>query len=195
MDFKNKYKSLLLKWEIDTKLRYCMFVAQLKAESGLKLTRENMMYTTITQLRKTFYTPFKGKSDAFVSQYLRNPQKLANYVYANRGGNGNEASGDGWKYRAGGYIGITHRNNYAKLSKDTGIDFLNNPDLILIEANALIASLWFWKEQKLNYWADRGNLDAVSDLINIGQRTVTVGDANGYEHRKKYYEELLKMDY
>lgn len=195
MDFKNKYKTLLLKWDINTKLRYCMLVAEMKAESGLKLVREDMYYKTIKQARDMFYTPFLGKSDEFVTQYLRNPEKLANYVYANRGGNGNVASGDGWKYRAGGYIGITFKNTYEKLSKDTGIDFVNNPDLLLIEVNALIASLWFWKENKLNTHADRGDLDAVSDLINIGKRTKTVGDANGYKHRKTYYEELIKMDY
>lgn len=195
MDFKNKYKTLLSKWEINTKLRYCMIVAQMKAESGLKLTREDMYYTTIKQARAMFYTPFLGKSDEFVTKYLRNPQGLANYVYANRGGNGNEASGDGWKYRAGGYIGITFKNTYAKLSKDTGIDFVGNPDLLLDEVNALLASLWFWKENKLNQYADKGDLDAVSDLINIGKRTSKVGDTNGYKHRKTYYEEFLKLDY
>lgn len=195
MDFKNKYKTLLNKAKINTKLRYSMFMGQLKAESGLKLKRENMLYTTIQALRNAFYSPFKGKTDAFVSQYLRNPQKLANYVYANKYGNGNEASGDGWKYRAGGYIGITFKGNYAKLSKDTGIDFVGNPDLLLEETNALIASLWYWREHNLNAHADRGDLDAVSDIINIGKRTVKYGDANGFDHRKKYYEEYLAMAY
>lgn len=195
MDIKNKYKTLLSKYDIVTKLRYCMIMAQMKAESKLKLVREDLFYKTIEGLRGAFYTPFKGKSDAFVSQYLRSPEKLANYVYANKYGNGNESSGDGWKYRAGGFIGITFKGNYAKLSKDTGIDFVGNPDLLLTEVNALIASLWYWKEHNLNAYADKGDLDAVSDIINIGKRTIKYGDANGFKHRKEYYDEYLSMAY
>jgi putative chitinase len=102
----------------------------------------------ITKLLNTcvkLYSPFKGKSDSFISQ---NPdRKCANYVYSNREGNGNEASGDGFRFRGGGIFQNTFRNSYLKLSKDTRIDFIGNPDLITVEANAVIAALEYWKQQ------------------------------------------------
>lgn len=188
MNFKKKYKTLLLGYYINTKLRYDHFMAQIEHESDLELVREGMYYKTIGSLRDTFKSPFKGKSDSFVSQYLRNPEKLANYVYANRNGNGNEASGDGWKYRAGGYLGVTGKGNYLVLSKDTGIDFVGNPDLILLEANSLISALWYWKNHNLNALADKDDLEGISDIINIGSRTKKIGDSNGFADRKSNYE-------
>ena len=99
-------------------------------------------------------------------------------------GNGNQDSEDGYKYRGGGYIQGTGKDFYSNLSKATGIDFVNNPDLILIEENAITAALWFWKIHGLNELADKDNLDAISDIINIGHQTVKIGDANGFANRK-----------
>ena len=95
-------------------------------------------------------------------------------------GNGNEASGDGFKYRAGGYIGITGKTNYLLLSKDTRIDFVNNPDLLLQEANAIVAAHWFWNKNHLNLLADKDNVRAITKVVN--------GGYNGLAHRT----ELLK---
>jgi len=90
---------------------------------------------------------------ATAQTYERKPEMIANRVYANRMGNGNEQSGDGWKYRGRGFLQITGRENYLLLSKDTRIDFLNNPDLLLEEANAMISALWFWQKNNLNSFA------------------------------------------
>lgn len=193
MNFKQKYKSLFQAFYINTKLRHDHFMAQIEHESKLKLKREDLHYKTVEQARKIFKTPFKGKSDAFVQQYLFNSEKMANYVYANRNGNGDETSGDGYKYRAGGYIGITGKNNYLMLSKDVRIDFMSNPDLILEEANALIASLWYWNKNKLSQYADKNDLDAISDIVNIGRLTETKGDSNGFDDRKLIYEKYERM--
>jgi len=149
-----KYKSLLNSYGVSTPLRIAHFMAQIEHESGLKLVRESVFYTTIKGLRATFKTPFLGKSDAFVTQYLRNSEKCANYVYANRMGNGNEASGDGFKYRGGGFLQNTGKSMYAELEKDTKIQLLENPDLILQEANAMICALHFWKKNNLNVSCD-----------------------------------------
>lgn len=178
-----KYKSQLDKYEINTPIRKAHFFAQLDHESGLKAIRENLFYTTIAAARKAFKSPFQGKPDSFVAQYLRNPQKLANYVYANRNGNGNEASGDGWKYRAGGMIGTTGKTNFARLSKVTGVDYVGNPDLLNNEADSFIAGLVFWKDNRLNIYADKDDLDSISDLINKGRLTSNYGDANGFKDR------------
>jgi putative chitinase len=192
MRLDQKYKSLFNGYHVNTPLRIAHFMGQAEAESGLRSVRESCYYKTIDSLRKTFYSPFKGKSDAFVSQYLKNTEKCANYVYANRNGNGNEASGDGFTYRGGGIFQNTFRNNYLKLSKDTRIDFIGNPDLITVEANAVIAALEYWKNNNLNKYADLDDLDSISDIINIGRRTQKVGDANGYKHRKECVDEWKK---
>ena len=179
-----KYKSLFENYALNTVLRISHFLAQIGHESGFILKREDLYYTSISGLRKTFKTPFKGKSDAFVSQYLRNPEKCADYVYANRMGNGNEASGDGWRFRGGGYLQNTGRNQFTWLTNVTGIDFIGQPNLILIEANAMIAALEYWKANDLNSYADKDDIDALSDIINIGRKTVAYGDSNGFAHRK-----------
>jgi putative chitinase len=103
-------------------------------------------------------------------------------------GNGNEQSGDGWKYRGRGFIQITGKENYSNLSKDTGIDFLSNPDLLLQEPNAIISALWFWHKNDLNSYADTGDLIGLTRRIN--------GGLNGIEHRKELllkWKKLLKI--
>lgn len=195
MELLNKYKTLFTKYGITTILRKAMFLAQADHESGLKPVSEGFYYRTVESLRNTFYSPFKGKSDAFIAQYVKNPEKCANYVYANRMGNGNEASGDGWKYRGRGIFQVTGKDNYAKLSKDTGVDYVSNPDLLLTEADSLIAALWFWNINNLNKYADTGNIDAVSDIINKGRLTSAYGDAHGFSFRNnkyQYYKNNLK---
>lgn len=187
-----KYKTLLGNSKINTPLRLAYFFGELEAESNLVPKRESLYYTTIKGLRNTFYSPFKGKSDAFVKQYLRNSVKCANYVYANRGGNGNEASGDGYKYRGGGFIQNTFKDGYEQLAKDTGIPFDKNPDLITEEANAMIAAINYWVKNDLNKYADKDDIDAVSDIINKGRKTSAYGDANGFKERKEAVEKYKK---
>jgi len=185
MQLYEKYNTLFNNYGLTSALRTANFMAQIDAESGLKPKRESLYFKTIEGLRNTFYTPFKGKSDAFVSQYLKDSVKCANYVYANRGGNGNEASGDGFKFRGGGLIQNTHKDGYQRLKDKTGIDFISNPDFIIEEANAILASLIFWKDNDLNRYADLDDLDAISDQINKGKQTVKEGDSNGYDKRQK----------
>lgn len=189
MKLYDKYNTLLNQYGINTKLRTAHFMAQIEAESGLNPKRESLYFTKISGLRNTFKTPFLNKTDLFVVKYLKDSVKCANYVYANRGGNGNEASGDGYKFRGGGLLQNTFHDGYKWLTEKTGIDFITNPDLILEESNAMIASLEFWKANNLNKYADLDDLDAISDQINLGRQTDKYGDANGFEHRKEF---LLK---
>lgn len=186
MSLQEKYKTLFEKYGLNTKLRIAHFLAEYEHENPDN-SAESLYYKTIDSLRKTFYTPFKNKSDTFVSQYLKNSVKCANYVYANRMGNGSEASGEGYKYRGRGF-GITGKENYYRLSNDTDIDFLKNPDLLLEEANGIISGLWYWKRLGLNRYADKNDLDAIADLINIGRLTEKEGDANGFEARQKLFK-------
>lgn len=180
-----KYKTLLKKWEISTPLRVAHFMAQIDHESGLKPISENLNYSA-EGLLKTFSKYFTS-SQAKI--YARQPEKIANRVYGNRMGNGDEVSGDGWKYRGRGFLQITGKNNYVKLREDTGVDYVNNPDLLLTEADSMISACWYWKTNNINRFADKDDLDGVSDLINLGKKTDRYGDANGFKDRK---EKLIK---
>lgn len=182
MNLAIRYRSLLSSYGINTPLRLSHFFCQIDHESGLKPISENLNYSS-QGLRTTFLKYFP--TVALANKYARKPEIIANRVYANRMGNGNEASGDGWKYRGRGFIQITGKDNYRLLSKDTRIDYLNNTDWLLREADSMIATLWYWKSINANKYADEDNLDAISDLINIGRITEKYGDANGFQHRKE----------
>ena len=191
LELSKKYKTLLTKYGITTPLRLAHFFAQLAHESGLKPISENLNYS-VEGLRKTFAKYFP--TNALAIAYARQPKKIANRVYANRMGNRSETSGDGWLYRGRGFIQITGRNNYTALTRDTGVDYLKNPDLLLTEADSMIAALWYWKTNNLNKYADLDDLDAISDIINLGRMTPKEGDSNGFKHRKEmldYYKEIF----
>lgn len=181
MELAKKYKSLLENYYINTPLRLAHFFSQLDHESGLKPISENLNYSA-QGLAKTFKKYFPNPTMA--NFYARKPEAIANRVYADRMGNGNESSGDGWKYRGRGFIQITGKNNYLVLSKDTGIDCFNNPDLLLQEANAMISALCFWQKNKLNSLADKNDIMTLTRRIN--------GGLNGIEHRKELLKKYLK---
>lgn len=194
LELSKKYKTYLDKKGINTPIRLAHFFTQLDHESNLIPKRESLYYTNIENARLVFKTPFMGKTDVFVNSYLKNSIKMANYVYANRMGNGNEASGDGYKYRGGGYMQHTGVNEMKILKDRTGIDFVSNPDLLKEEANAMIAAVDFWNRKNLSIFADKDDLDGISDLVNIGRLTNTYGDANGFKKRKEklnYYKSIF----
>lgn len=186
MELHLKYKSLLNSYHVNTDLRLAHFFSQLEHESNLKPISENLNYSA-KGLGKTFKKYFP--TIALANQYANQPQRIANIVYANRMGNGNEESGEGWKYRGRGFIQLTGKDNYRVLSKDVRIDFLKNPDLLLQEANAMISALWFWNKNKLNELADKDDVLAVTKKIN--------GGTNGLEDRKAKlikWKNKLKQD-
>lgn len=179
MKLQQKYKTLFEKYGVNTPLRIAHFMAQIEHESGLKPISENLNYSQ-AGLLATFGKYFNNSpNDA--KKYARQPEKIANRVYANRMGNSNEVSGEGWKYRGRGFIQITGKENYFRLANDTDIDCLKNPDLLLEEANAMISALWFWNLKGLNALADKDDIISITKRIN--------GGLNGLEHRK---ELLLK---
>ena len=183
MELAKKYKTLLEKYEINTPLRLAHFFAQIHHESNLKPINENLNYSA-ERLLQIFPKYFDEK---LAEEYSRQPQRIANRIYANRMGNGDEKSGDGWKYRGKGFIQLTGKNNYQALTKDTGIDYLNNPDKLLVEADAMIAALWFWSKNKINALADKDDIIGVTKRINGG----TIGLA----HRRQLLTEYKKIDW
>lgn len=192
MNLAEKYKTLFEQYGVITPLEKAHFMAQIDHESGLVPKAENLNYSP-KRLMEVFKKYFPNPAKA--NFYAGKPQAIANRIYANRMGNGDEASGDGYKYRGRGFIQLTGKSNYAALSKATGIDFVKNPDLLQEEANAVVAALWYWKVNGLNQLAAKDDLDAISDKINIGHDTVKMGDAIGYTDRKqlliKYKSEIV----
>ena len=165
-----KYQSLFNKFNINTSLRLAHFLGQLQHESGLKPIEENLRYSA-KRLTEVFGKYFPTL--ALANQYAMNPQKIANRVYGGKMGNGDWNSGDGYKFRGRGFIQLTGRNNYTALTKwakanGINVDYVENPDLLLREADALIAALWFWTANDLNKYADADDVGIVTRRINGG---------------------------
>ena len=159
-------------YQITTRERIACFCAQVAHESGgLKALQENLSYSE-QGLIKTWPNRFDSINARL---YAKNQQKIANKVYANRMGNGDESSGDGWKYRGRGCIQITGKDNYRMLSNDLGVDFIAEPDLLLLPVNAMLSAGWFWDKNKLNTIADKLDHVLLTKKIN--------GGTNGLEDR------------
>ena len=179
---------ILPDFEIDSPKRVAAFLAQCGHESGGFTTlKENLNYSA-DGLNNIFPKYFKNAGrDA--AAYARQPEKIANVVYANRMGNGDEASGDGWKYRGRGPIQLTGKDNYKAFANDYFDDpetLLNDPDLLIDHIpTSLLAAVWFWQKNKLNALADTGDIKTMTKRIN--------GGFIGLEDRIKHYEHALHV--
>lgn len=154
--------SVIEKFNINSSLRLAHFLAQCSHESGnFTLVRENLNYSA-EGLRKIFLKYFP--TEALAKDYARNPEKIANRVYANRMGNGDEASGMGFKFRGRGYIQLTGHDNYKAFDAVVPEDILANPDLVATQYPLMSAAFFF---NKNNLWSicDKGNTDEVVELV------------------------------
>lgn len=178
---------LMPKYGIDTTLRQRHFLAQLLHESGaFNYVSENMNYSA-DGLLKTFGKYFPTRAEA--EHYARQPDKIANRVYANRMGNGSESTGDGWRYRGRGLIQTTGKDNYLMASKGMFGDerLLWMPEILEQPEYAVESACFFWKANNLNALADRDDIVAVTRRIN--------GGTNGLNDRQKYYHALYRNEY
>lgn len=172
------------KFEITTKHRLAAFIAQVAHESA-NFTRleENLFYTTPERIRAMW--PKRVASLADAASLARNPQRLANRVYANRLGNGDESSGDGWAYRGRGLIQLTGRSNYHVASDALGADYIAHPDLVAKPEDACLTAGWFWSSIHGNLLADAGLIDELTRKIN--------GPAMaGADDRRSRYDDALQ---
>lgn len=145
------------------------FLAQCAHESaGFKSLSENLNYSAQNLLR-VFGKYFKGKDVDF---YAKNPERIANLVYANRMGNGSEQSGDGYKYRGRGIIQITGKTNYGNCSGFVGVDCITNPEYLETVDGAVKSAIWFWKSRGIN-----GNMSNEQITMKIN------GGLNGLQDR------------
>ncbi len=169
--------SQMNKFGINTPLRIAHFIAQVAHESGsLKYSSENLNYSE-KALRAVFGKYFP--TDELAEAYARQPEKIANRVYANRMHNGDEASGDGWKFKGRGLIQLTGRDNYTQCGTKLRIDLINHPELLSDQPRmAVDAAVWFWNKCNLSTYADQDDIRRITKIIN--------GGYNGLENRKAY---------
>jgi putative chitinase len=175
------------KFQINTPLRLAHFLAQCGHESGgFRVTQENLNYSAkgLAGIFKKYFP-----TEAAATPYARQPQKIANKVYANRMANGSEASGDGYKFRGRGYIQLTGRDNYTQFGKAIGEDIASNPDKVSSQY-ALLSAAWFWSKNGLNKLADGGAGDTVVTSITKRVNGGTIGLADRIKHFKEYYHLL-----
>ena len=175
------------KFQVNTPLRLAHFLAQCGHESGgFKVVNENLNYGA-KGLLGIFKKYFPTEAKAL--QYERKPEKIANLVYGGRMGNGDEASGDGWKHRGRGYIQLTGKDNYAAFDKTVEDDILANPDLVATKY-PLLSAAWFWSKNGLNALADKGATDADVTVITKRVNGGTIGLPDRIKHFKEYHKLL-----
>ncbi len=161
---------------INTPIRVAAFIAQTAHESaGYSALLENLNYSA-QALLKTWPNRFTPESAA---AYARQPERIANHVYINRLGNGDEASGDGWRYRGRGVIQTTGRTNYMACGAGLGLDLITSPELLEQPLNAFRSAGWYWKSRNCSSFADSDNFTGLTKAIN--------GGLNGLDDRKAYY--------
>lgn len=170
------------RWKIDTPVRVAAWLAQLAHES-MRFARveESLYYTTPARLIAVWPSRFRlpvtereESLDAFgdgrrnARKYIRQPERLANYVYASRMGNGNEDSGDGWRFIGRGLIGLTGRANYLAYQADSLLPAVVDPALVAAPHGAADSAGWYWWYRSLNDYADAGDWIGITQRINGG---------------------------
>jgi len=175
------------KFGINTPLRLAHFLAQCGHESGgFRATQENLNYSA-KGLNGIFRKYFP--TEAAAAAYARQPAKIASKVYANRMGNGSEASGEGYKFRGRGYIQLTGKENYTAFGKAIGEDIISNPDVVASKY-ALLSAAWFFSKNGLHRMADEGASDQVVTKITKRVNGGTIGLPDRIKHFKEYYKLL-----
>ena len=172
-------------FDINTPRRQCHWLAQMAHESqGFTRFEENLNYSA-ERLVAVFPSRFKTVAEA--DRYARNPEKLANHIYANRNGNGDFASGDGYNFRGRGFVHLTFRGNYRAATRGLRERNIGCPDLEVRPDAAgapptmLLVAGWYWSDYRdCNEHADRDDLNAITRAIN--------GGLNGIEDRREWYD-------
>lgn len=177
---------ILPDYGIDTPQRMAAFIAQCAHESGnFTALHENLNYRAVT-LRKIF--PKYFPTDELANQYASLPNKaeaIANRVYANRMGNGDEASGDGYRYCGRGLIQLTGKENYSWFAASLEMPVEEVPEYLQTFEGAVQSACWFWETNNLNQWADKGDILTLTKRIN--------GGTIGLDDRIKHYNHALHV--
>lgn len=170
-------------YDINTPQRVAAFMAQCAHESGnFKFLKENLNYRAESLCR---VWPKYFPNMEIARQYAQKQEMIANRAYANRMGNGDEASGDGWKFCGRGLIQLTGRNNYQAFADSIETDINDIPAYLATFEGAVQSACWFWENNNLNKWADQGDILTLTKKIN--------GGTLGLEDRIKHYNHALHV--
>lgn len=176
-------EQLLPDYDINTPHRVAAFIAQCAHESGgFKFIKENLNYKAAS-LRKVF--PKYFPTDALAAAYAQKPEMIANRVYGNRMGNGDEHSGDGYRYCGRGLIQLTGKDNYTRFAESLEISPEDVAEYLTTFEGCAQSACWFWESNNLNKWADAGDIVKMTKVIN--------GGTIGLEDRIKHYEHALHI--
>jgi putative chitinase len=174
---------ILPDYDIDTPQRVAAFLAQTAHESGgYRAIKENLNYRAVT-LRKVF--PKYFPTDEIANAYAGKPEMIANRVYGGRMGNGDEHSGDGFKYCGRGLIQLTGKDNYSRYAQSLEISEEEASEHLTTFEGCVQSAAWFWEANNLNQYADNGDILTMTKRIN--------GGTIGLEDRKKHYEHALHV--
>ncbi len=177
-NFLDEFNQQLPNYQINTPLRLSAYLAQGALESGeLRELSENLFYSTSGRLQQVWPGRFPTVDSTL--PYLKNPEALGNFVYAGRLGNGDSASGDGFKYRGRGWFNGTGKVFYQRMTELTHHDFIANPDDMTVPKFAVQSACEFWASGNLNPLADAANFKQITQVIN--------GAQTGYPARLIYY--------
>ncbi len=177
------FSQMLPQYDINTPERIAAFIAQCGHESGgFKFLKENLNYRAESLMRTW---PSRFPTLDFAREYAHNQEKIANYVYSNRMGNGPETSGDGWRFLGRGLIQLTGRNNYEAFAESIETPVEEIPEYLMTFEGATQSACWFWENNNLNTWADKRDIVTLTKKINGG----TIGLAD----RQKHYEHALHV--
>lgn len=170
------------RFAIDTTHEVASFLAQVAHESAqLTRTVENLNYSA-EGLLKTWPKRFTAE---LAAQVARQPERIANIVYANRCGNGDAASGDGYKYRGRGLIQITFLDNYRACGAALGLPLVQQPERLAEPEYAALSAGWFWQAKNLNQYADDDDIRAETHIINGGEA--------GLAQRQAFFDKAIQV--
>jgi putative chitinase len=175
--------SILPEYDINTPERVAAFLAQTAHESGnYTALKENLNYKAVT-LQKVFPKYFPNA--ALAESYAGKPEKIASKVYGGRMGNGDESTGEGFKFCGRGLIQLTGKDNYTRFAESLEMDIDETIEYLETFEGAVQSACWFWETNNLNQWADKGDIVTLTKRIN--------GGTIGLEDRKHHYANAMKV--
>jgi len=183
VDWVDALNETFARFNLTTNNQKAMFIGQCSHECGnFRILEENLNYRAETLMK---LWPKRFPSLEFAKQYEKNPKKIANSVYANRMGNRDEASGDGYRFRGRGALQCTGHSTYFHAGKALGVDFVMQPDLVATPKYAALTAGWFWDTHKLNTPSDALDYQKVTKIINGGNI--------GLDDRIKHVQQALAV--
>tara|TARA_R110000772_G_scaffold54759_4_gene125039 strand:- start:168 stop:1028 length:861 start_codon:yes stop_codon:yes gene_type:complete len=184
IEWHNAMTEILPKYDINTPERVAGFIAQTGHESnGYRVLTENLNYSA--KALNGLFSKYFARAGRDANDYHRQPEKIANVIYAGRMDNGDTNSGDGWKFRGGGILQLTGRYNYTQFGQSVGMSAEQATDYVRTPTGALESACWFWKTNDLNKYCDRNDIVKLSKRVN--------GGTIGLEDRVEHWEHAMEL--